>query len=216
MCGRYALDPRKLDRLVRLLSLPQIELPIHYNITPGQDVPVIRNTTGKAEWAMMRWGLVPHWAKTRDTSYSTFNARVETAARKPAFRDPWNRQHCIVPATGFYEWQALDSRRKQPWFFSHPDDECLALAGLWDRWTDGMNVLDSFTILVGPPDPMVAPIHDRSPVVLGDEAARLWIDPLLKPENAARVLLAFQRPPLTAVRVERVANDGLHPLPHFQ
>jgi len=79
-----------------------------------------------------------------------------------------------------------------------------------------MNMLDNFTILVGPPDPMVAPIHDRSPVALDDDAARLCINPLLKPENADRVLLVFQRPPLTAFRAERVANDGLHPLPHSQ
>jgi putative SOS response-associated peptidase YedK len=209
MCGRYALDPRKLDRLVRLLSLPQIELPIHYNITPGQDVPVIRNTTGKAEWAMMRWGLVPHWAKEAKTAYSTFNARVETAAQKPAFRESWKHRRCIIPATGFYEWLTLESGKKQPRYFDSGDGQALALAGLWDHWTDGSETLDSCTILVGPPGPAVTGIHDRSPVMLGDAAISLWISPLLKATDIHRVV-EMPHTGLEAQRVSRVADDGLH------
>ena len=84
MCGRYAVDPRKLDRLVRLLSLPLPDFPAHYDIRPSQTVPVIRDTGKGPEWASMRWGLIPHWAKEAKTGYSTFNARVETAAQKPS------------------------------------------------------------------------------------------------------------------------------------
>ena len=210
MCGRYAVDPRKLDRLVRLLSLPLPDFPAHYDIRPSQTVPVIRDTGKGPEWASMRWGLIPHWAKEAKTGYSTFNARVETAAQKPAFREPWAHRRCIVPATGFYEWQALETGKKQPWCFESTDGQALALAGLWDHWTDGQQVIESCTILVGPPDPAVASIHDRSPVLLGDAAVPLWISPLLRRPDIPRAL-ALPHGSLQGEPVSLVADDGVHP-----
>ncbi len=209
MCGRYALDPRKLDRLVRLLSLPRPGFQGHFNLSPTQNVPIIRDAGQGPEWAMVRWGLIPNWARERQTGYSTFNARVETAPRKPAFRDSWVHRRCIIPATGFYEWQALDDRRKQPWFFDGSDGCALAMAGLWDRWTDGSETIDSCTILVGPPEPAVAPIHDRSPVLLGDTALSLWISPSLQQADICRTL-ALPHVPVQARKVTRVADDGLY------
>ena len=126
MCGRYAVDPRKLDRLVRLLRLPLPDFPAHYDIRPSQTVPVIRDTGNGSEWASMRWGLIPHWAKEAKTGYSTFNAQVETAAQKPAFPEPWAHRRCITPATGFYEWQPLETGKKQPWYFESTDGQVLA------------------------------------------------------------------------------------------
>ena len=211
MCGRYAVDPRKLDRLVRLLSLPLPDHSAHYDIRPSQTVPVIRNLGNGPEWATMRWGLIPHWAKEAKTNYSTFNARVETAAQKPAFRDPWVHRRCIVPATGFYEWQTLETGKKQPWYFEGTDGQALALAGLWDRWSDGSQLIESCTILVGPPDPAVARIHDRSPVLLGNTAVPLWISPLLPRKDIPRAL-ALPHDGLRGEPVSLVADDGLHPL----
>jgi putative SOS response-associated peptidase YedK len=211
MCGRYAIDPRGLERLVRLLSLPDPKFTAHFDIHPSQTVPVIRDAGNGPEWAMMRWGLVPHWAKEAKTAYSTFNARVETAAQKPAFREPWKHRRCIIPATGFYEWQALESGKKQPWYFDSADGQALALAGLWEHWTDGTATLNSCTILVGPPDPAVTGIHDRSPVMLGDAAMSLWISPALKVSDIQKVL-ALSHAGLKALQVERVADEGLHSL----
>ena len=211
MCGRYAIDPRKLERLVRLPSLPEPEFTAHFDIHPSQTVPVILDAGNGPEWSMMRWGLVPHWAKEAKTAYSTFNARVETAAQKPAFRDPWNHRRCIIPATGFYEWQALESGKKQPWYFDSGDGQALALAGRWDHWTDGTATLNSCTILVGPPDPAVTGIHDRSPVLLGDAAMSLWISPALKVSDIQK-MLALSHAGLKALQVERVADEGLHSL----
>ena len=116
----------QLDRLVRLLSLPLPDFPAHYNIRPSQTVPVIRDTGNGPEWASMRWGLIPHWAKEAKTGYSTFNARVETAAQKPAFPESWAHRRCITPATGFYEWQPLETGKKQPWYFESTDGQVLA------------------------------------------------------------------------------------------
>ena len=120
MYGRYAVDPRKLDRLVRLLRLPLPDFQAHYDIRPSQTVPVIRDTGNGPEWASMRWGLIPHWAKEAKTGYSTFNARVETAAQKPDFREPLAHRRCIIPATGFYEWQPLETGKKRPGYFEAP------------------------------------------------------------------------------------------------
>jgi putative SOS response-associated peptidase YedK len=211
MCGRYTVDPKKIARLVRLLSLPLPHFAAHYGIYPTQTVPVIRDRGAGPEWAMMRWGLIPHWAKEPQTGYSTFNARVETAAHKPAFREPWAHRRCIVPATGFYEWQATEHGKKQPWFFESADGEALALAGLWDHWTDDQQVIESCTILVGPPDPVAVPIHDRSPVILGDTAIPLWISPLLKKPDIQRVI-ALPHGGLRRQMIAFVADDGLHPI----
>ncbi|MDA8151911.1 MAG: SOS response-associated peptidase [Acidithiobacillus sp.] len=208
MCGRYAIDPRKLERLVRLLSLPEPKFTAHFNISPSQTVPVIRDAGNDPEWAMMRWGLIPHWAKEAKTTFSTFNARMETAAQKPAFRDAWKHRRCIIPATGFYEWQALESGKKQPWYFDSADGQALALAGLWDHWQDGSTSVDSCTILVGPPDPAVTGIHDRSPVLLGDSALPLWTSPALLTPDIPKVF-ALPHAGLKAQRVDRVAGDRL-------
>lgn len=212
MCGRYALEPRRLNRILQALTLPLPGFEAHFNRIPGQMVPMIRDVGAGPEWAMMRWGLVPHWAKDPKTPYSTFNARVETAAQKPAFRDPWKHRRCIIPATGFYEWQTGETGKKQPWYVDSSDGEALAFAGLWDHWTDGEATLDSCTILVGPPDPAMVTIHDRSPVLLGDAALSLWLSPALKASDILKVLV-MPHTGLQVQRVERVADDGLHPLP---
>ena len=131
-------------------------------------------------------------------------------AHKPAFREPWAHRRCIIPATGFYEWQTLPNGKKQPWFFESADGEPLAFAGLWDRWTDASQVIESCSILVGPPDPTVAGIHDRSPVLLGNSAVPLWISPLLKTSDIHRVI-ALPHGGLRRQKVSRVRDDGIAP-----
>ncbi|MBU2742895.1 SOS response-associated peptidase [Acidithiobacillus thiooxidans] len=209
MCGRYALEPRKLNHIIRELALPLPGFDAHFNISPGQNVPIIRDVGAGPEWITARWGLIPHWAKEAKATYSTFNARVETASQKPTFRDSWKHRRCIIPATGFYEWQTGESGKKQPWYLGSVDGQALAFAGLWDHWTDGDSTLDSCSILVGPPEPAVSGIHDRSPVLLGDAALSLWISPALKVADIPKVF-ALPHAELKAQRVERVSDDGLH------
>lgn len=179
MCSRYAFLLR-LKRLIALLkSLEGVEadLPPRYNIAPTQDAPIIRSnpTRGTPEVAMLRWGLVPSWATDPSVGSRNINARSETAAEKPSFRDSLRTRRCIVPMSGFYEWRqpSVASGRKQPFYITRADDEPLLIAGLWDRWSQGP--LETFTILTTEPNDFIRPLHGRMPVILHEAALDLWM-----------------------------------------
>jgi putative SOS response-associated peptidase YedK len=171
MCGRYTLTT-KPERIASLFDLPEPP-PIapRYNIAPTQDVLIVRACDAGRRGAMVRWGLIPHWAKDADIGSRLINARAETAASKPAFRAAWKRRRCLVPADGFYEWKKTPSG-KQPCLIGLPDGEPFALAGLWERWEgppDGgepQGPVESCTILTTEPNELVAEVHNRMPVIL--------------------------------------------------
>lgn len=213
MCGRFTnrYSWRELHDLYRLTDA-RPNLPPRYNIAPTQAVPVVRlRQDGERELAMMRWGLVPHWAKDEKIGYSTINARAETVADKPAFREAYRRRRCIVPASGFYEWQPRPDGKKQPLHFHRPDNRPLSLAGLWERWTKGAEPLESFTIVVGEADEFMRAYHDRMPVILPDDALGAWLDPST-PMDEVRRILGAPAPELVAdrvsLKVNSVRNDG--------
>jgi putative SOS response-associated peptidase YedK len=160
----------------------------------------------------MRWGLIPHWAKDPSIAMSTINAKSETAATKPAFRDPLKFRRCLIPADGFYEWKHT-VKAKQPFCFETKDGELFAFAGLWDGWKDASgNWFKTCSILTTTPNALTATIHDRMPVILDRESYDLWLDPrmqnvaaiseLLKPYDASRMQLY----PVSS-RVNHVTND---------
>jgi putative SOS response-associated peptidase YedK len=135
MCGRFALysDPFALGKRFNADALP--ELRPRYNVAPSQTIPIVRKEGEKWRIAPARWGLVPPWAKDAKIGYKMINARAETVSEKPAFRSAFKRRRCLIPAEGFYEWQAMaGSKIKQPWFMALKDKEPMALAGLWERW----------------------------------------------------------------------------------
>jgi putative SOS response-associated peptidase YedK len=179
MCGRYLLtSPVDLLRQVfRFMERPN--LGPRYNIAPTQDVPVVRLTRegDRRELKMMRWGLVPYWADDLKIGNRLINARAETIARAPAFREAYQRRRCLVPADGFYEWRK-EGKQKQPLLIRRKDRAPFAFAGLWERWQqpDGQ-VLRSCTIVTCPPNALVAEIHNRMPVILGPDAWERWLDP---------------------------------------
>lgn len=134
MCGRFALysDPFTLARRFEADAPP--ELSPRYNVAPSQNIPIVRDEGEKRRFALARWGLIPHWAKDIKIGYSTINARAETVASKPAFRNAFRHRRCLIPADGFYEWQVIPgSKIKQPWFIVLVDREPMAFAGLWER-----------------------------------------------------------------------------------
>lgn len=133
MCGRYALTspPAVLAERFRLLWVPEI-VP-HYNIAPGQAIPVVRETAQGRELVFVKWGLVPSWAKDAAIGTKLINVRGETLADKPAFCAAYRRRHCLVPADAFYEWKPL-AGRKQPCCIRLADDAPFGMAGLWERW----------------------------------------------------------------------------------
>ena len=179
MCGRFNITSDPLTQLLmELVGLPHPG-PDNFNAAPTETIQVLRlDEDGEPELAPMRWWLTPHWSKAPSTKYAMFNARSETAATSPAFREPYRKRRCVVPVSGFYEW-SRQNNRKLPYLLKPHDQPGLLLAGLWDRWRnpDTDEVLDSFTVLTVPASPAMALIHNRQPLMLSVEEARAWMDP---------------------------------------
>lgn len=182
MCGRFALKvpPAELITHFRLDSCA--DFAPRYNIPPGTDIPVIRQSPeGERVLHLLRWGLVPRWSKDPALGAKLNNARGESVAQKPSFRDAFMRRRCLIPASGFYEWQAR-ADGKQPYYISLASDEPLALGGLWEAWRapDG-SILRTACIVTTGPNEVMAPIHDRMPVII---APARWQDWLSGPAEA--------------------------------
>jgi putative SOS response-associated peptidase YedK len=212
MCGRFSLGV-DVDRLVGEFGLDgdAVAHEPRYNVAPGQDVlAVVRGPDGLRA-GHLRWGLVPWWAPDPKGGGRLINARSETVATRPSFRDAFRARRCWVLADGFYEWARGPDNRKQPYHIRRPDGRPFAMAGLWDRWRRGDEEIVSCTILTTTPSAVVAPLHDRMPVLLPPEERELWLDPAADPA----ALLALLRPdagPLEAYPVaplvNRPDNDG--------
>ena len=209
MCGRFTLTVSALV-LANLFDLDEPPgFTPRFNIAPTQVHPIVRSGEGgRRQWAAMRWGLVPHWAKETKIGARMINARSETAAEKPSFRTPLQRQRCLVPADGFYEWQKTDSG-KQPHHIRFADRRPFAFAGLWERWTRGEGEpLETFTILTTGPNEIAARVHDRMPVILAPEAWTAWLDPSPVTEEDRRELFQpFPAQEMEAVPVSRRVNS---------
>jgi putative SOS response-associated peptidase YedK len=185
MCGRYMLTS-PVEALRQLFMFEQRpNLMARYNIAPTQEVPVVRltrdgGTDGGRELIMARWGLVPFWADDLSIGNRLINARCETVHSARAFREAYGRRRCLVPADGFFEWQK-QGKARQPYLIRRKDGAPFAFAGLWERWrqpgaTDDL-VVRSCTIITCPANELVAPLHDRMPVILPPEAYARWLDP---------------------------------------
>jgi putative SOS response-associated peptidase YedK len=214
MCGRYRLSRRKqvVEEYFETVSDEPDWTP-RYNIAPTQPVPVIRQNPKepRRELSLMRWGLIPSWSKGV-SGPPMINARSETAATMPAFRDPMKSRRCLIPADGFYEWQRKGNT-KQPFCFEVNGGELFAFAGLWDRWKDPSGQwIKSCSILTTTPNAVTSSVHDRMPVILDRDSYDLWLDPgmtdvkvvseMLKPCDA-QLMRSY---PVSA-RVNHVVND---------
>lgn len=192
MCGRYALHagPEELQAHLGLSSVP--DFAPRYNLAPSQQVPAVKVRDGVRELVPMRWGLVPHWANDPRIGYRMVNARSETLADKPAFRNAFRQRRCLIPASGYYEWSAQVGA-KRPYFIHLIDTAILVFAGLWEHWQgDGLGI-DSCTIITTEANGVLRAIHERMPVILAPGQYRQWLNPA---EHDAGVL-----------------QDMLHPFP---
>jgi putative SOS response-associated peptidase YedK len=227
MCGRYVLKRKDLEALLQKFGIRSLEeFHSRYNIAPTTVMPAVRTGgDGAVESVNLRWGLVPSWAKDASGGARLCNARAESVADKPAFRHAFRRQRCLVPASGFYEWQTI-GRTKLPWFFSLREEQPFVFAGLWEQWHgaggEGAEAkLETFSLITTRANDVVGRIHDRMPVILAPEDARWWIDssveaperllPLLRPFSAEAMEGRAVHP-----RVNSVAVDGpecLEPAP---
>jgi len=208
MCGRFALrtPPKNLAKHFQVTAAPTVEA--RYNIAPTQNILAVKETPDGREMTLLKWGLVPSWAKDASMGARLINARSETVTEKPAFREAFKRRRCLIPADGFYEWQRIGSK-KQPFFFQLKDGQPFGFAGLWDRWTgeDG-NAIESCTILTTAANEVLAPVHDRMPVIVHPEDYQLWLETDVRKQELLKDLLQpFPADEMTSYPVSTLVNN---------
>ncbi|HZC21793.1 MAG TPA: SOS response-associated peptidase [Candidatus Binatia bacterium] len=185
MCGRYGRrgDKQKIAEAfhARIDQENEYGVAPSYNIGPQTFQPVIRLNHDQMdrELTMMRWGLLPFWSKDAKVPFNTINAKAESVATSPAYREPFKRRRCLIPAEWFYEWAKVDEKSKQPFAIGLKSGQMFALAGLWDKWTDKANgnSLATFTVVTTDPNELMQKIHTRMPVILKPSDYDRWLEP---------------------------------------
>lgn len=214
MCGRYTIisAPAVLRDVFGFEELPNF--PARFNVAPTQPIPIVRLFEGKRHFALVRWGFLPSWVKDPSTFSLLINARGESAREKPAFRAAMKYRRCLIPADGFYEWQARGSGAKQPFYIHANSGTPLAFAGLWETWTgpNGEEV-DTAAIVTTRANRTLAPIHERMPVIVPPDAFDLWLDTAHVDDRTAEALVAPAPDDLleaypVSTAVNRTANDN--------
>lgn len=209
MCGRFVSDitPQQLVELFGLQEVPQLK-PC-YNLAPSQLAPVVRNQGDHNRVDLLKWGLVPAWAKDPGIGSQMINARAESVTEKPAFRHALKYRRCIVPVSGFYEWQHDGDHHKQPWLVRQADGTPLCLAGLWEAWkSPDSTLLETFTILTTSANPLLAKIHERMPVILPPDHLHLWLSHNMHdPDLLEPLYRPYPADSLTACKVSDLVNS---------
>ena len=214
MCGRYNI----ITDAQALYDAYQVEAELadgrlaRYNVAPATDQLVIVAEDGRRAARWHRWGLIPHWAKDQAIGYKTINARGESVAAKPAFRTALRQRRCLVPASGFYEWQVRDGG-KQPYLIRPRRGGLLSFAGLWESWAGPKGEVRSFTIITTAPNALMARIHDRMPAIIPPEQHARWLDPALQNPAAIQPMIAsYPAAALEAIpvgsRINNARNQG--------
>jgi len=216
MCGRFALATEK--HILEILYQLEIreDLQPRYNIAPSQNILACRLSPqhGRRELAALKWGLVPFWAEDETIGSRMINARSETVAEKPSFRDAFKKRRLLIPVSGFYEWKKEDGA-KQPFYISRKDGQPFSLAGLWERWEKGKNPLESCTILTTEPNSLLAPLHNRMPVVVPPESYELWLDPEANSKTLHELLAPYPPDELIFYPVSRLVNSPYNESPEL-
>jgi putative SOS response-associated peptidase YedK len=196
MCGRVKLEGAFSELKVKFGIPPDYPPPNFapsWNVAPTDQLPIVRRNpkTESRTLDLMRWGLIPYWAKDIKVGYSTFNARCEEVDTKPAYRDAFKRRRCLVPVEAFYEWKKLGPKEKQPYAFALKGGGIMAMAGLWENWkSPASEWVRSFTIITTAPNELCAEIHNRMPVIVPPEAWPAWLGEEAAGDDALKMLLA--------------------------
>lgn len=215
MCGRFALvaEKRILDMLFGLEL--RFDLQPRFNIAPSQDILALRRSPdaeNEKEFVHLRWGLVPFWAEDSSIGSRMINARSETAPEKPSFRSAFKKRRLLIPASGFYEWKK-EQDGKQPYYICREDGNPFAFAGLWERWDKGDEPLETCTILTTEPNSLLAPIHNRMPVILPTSHFDRWLDPQANSADLQDLLQPYPPGELKAYPVSRQVNKPSNDIP---
>lgn len=222
MCGRFTLRTPAARLMDIFRTGPFPELTPRYNIAPTQLIICLRAATpesdlaaqGLREVVSMRWGLIPFWASDTSIGSRMINARSETAADKPAFRQAWQKRRCLIPADGFYEWQTMARGSKQPWLIQQADEQPFAMAGLWECWhprhPDGATATEqivlSCTILTTEANADLRPLHDRMPVILQPADYDMWLSEQASPAQRAQLMRPLPNGQLLRFPVSTMVN----------
>ncbi|MBL9123132.1 MAG: SOS response-associated peptidase [Planctomycetaceae bacterium] len=214
MCGRFTLRtaPREVAELFAIDELPLFAP--RYNIAPSQQVLAVGlRDDGRREFRQFAWGFIPSWSKDPQSGHRPINIRSETVLEKPMFRSAFRKRRCLIPADGFFEWQAV-GRAKQPYYFQRPDGGPFAFAGVWETWRGGAEPLESCALFTTSANATVAPLHDRMPVILAPADFASWLDPTNE-DPASLVPLLRPLPPdqLVARPVSTTVNSPRHDSP---
>lgn len=204
MCGRFTftISPEMLAGIFGV-TMPA-DLPPRYNIAPTQQVLAVRATERGREAALLRWGLIPSWAKDPSIGSRMINARCESVHEKPAFRHAIRHRRCIIPAGGFFEWRE-EGGKKFPLYVRPKGDAFMAFAGIWDHWKDPSGqLIESCSILTTTSNSLVRQLHDRMPVILPPEAFATWLDPIMT--DPERLQLLYQPFPADLMEMYQVST----------
>jgi putative SOS response-associated peptidase YedK len=215
MCGRFTSSQRREAIGERFeVAVPETYQE-RFNLAPQQRALIVREREDGREAVMAKWGLLPHWAKDSKIAFKMINARAETLTEKPSYRSLLTRHRCLIPADGFYEWTLGSDGKKTPIHFHLPGYELFAFAGLWTSRTNDESgeIIESCTIITTQANELVAPVHDRMPVILPTDAEQVWLDRTISKEHALSLLKPYPADLMTAFpassRVNSVRNDDL-------
>ena len=205
MCGRFTLRT-PMSKIAEVFGLDEtLDVEPRYNVAPTQQVVAIRPgpTADNRELALLRWGLIPHWADDPSIGNRMINARAETVAGKPSFRQAFKKRRCLVVADGFYEWKKIDGK-KQPYYIHLKDDQPFGFAGLWERWNREGEEIQSCTIITTEPNELMKPIHNRMPVIVQPTDYDRWLD--LDFQNGEALEQVLRRYPADAMETFPVST----------
>ena len=193
MCGRYVYY-NTCETKKRFNTINNIKFKPSYNVAPGKSVPVIiRNSPNKI--ALMKWGLIPFWAKDPQIGYKMINARAEGIQNKPSFKVPIKTRRCLVPADGFYEWKQIKLEKKEekvPWFIGLKTNKTFSMAGIYDIWKDSQGKkIQSYAIITTNSNELLKPIHKRMPVIIKKRYENLWLDRNIKLSTILKLLIPY-------------------------
>lgn len=212
MCGRF-IRTTPTERFSALFTAPgNVLLKASYNIAPSSSILLARNNSkGGRELVALKWGLVPAWSKEPRTEYSTINARAETVDQKPTFKSAFISRRWLIASDGFYEWKKNADGTKQPYFIRLADSKPFAFAGIWERWERDGQVLESCAIIVTTANTLMAPIHDRMPVILSPDYYDAWMNPRETDSSRLKsLLLPFNADRMKAYPVSTEVNSPRH------
>lgn len=210
MCGRFYLtaSPEQLIDTFQLPGLPRYET--SYNIPPGQKILTIVKLDDDSYKAVnLHWGLIPHWSKDKKISHHLINARAETLAEKPAFRTAYKQRRCLIPASGFYEWQQLEEG-KQAYCISRKDNQLTTFAGLWEYWEHGTETIYSCSIITRSANELIKPIHQRMPVVIDSQHYKDWLNKQASLQTTEQLLISDAYQNIVLKPVSNWVNNPQH------